>query len=44
MVYMGLGEALGAFSDEVLASTFNVDPGFFESLNKPSGPLVIVPA
>ena len=43
MVYLGLGEAMGAFSDEVLASTFNVDPSTFSGMDKPAGPLVIVP-
>ncbi|MEE2907565.1 MAG: cupin domain-containing protein [Planctomycetota bacterium] len=43
MVYLGLGEALGAFSDEVLASTFNVDPDYFKSFSKPENPLIIVP-
>ncbi len=44
MVYVGLGEALGTISDEVLASTFHVDPGYFKSLRKPGGPLIIVPS
>lgn len=43
MVYIGLGEALGAFGDEVLSSTFNVDPGHFKGMDRPGGPKVIVP-
>lgn len=44
MVYMGIGEALGSFSDEILASCFNVDPNYFKDFNKPGSPLVIVPS
>jgi len=44
MVYVGLGEALGTISDEVLASTFHVDPSYFKRLRKPGGPLIIVPS
>ena len=43
MLYMGLGEAFGAFSDDVLASTFNVDASTLTGCSKPSAPLVIVP-
>ena len=43
MVYLGLGEAVGAFSDDVLASTFDVDASTFKACDKPGGPLVIVP-
>lgn len=41
--YIGIGEVLGAYSNEVLASVFNVSPSYFDTLKKPSGPLVIVP-
>ena len=44
MVYVGLGEAVGTISDEVLASTFNVDADYFKNLRKPEGPLIIVPS
>lgn len=41
--YIGLGEVIGAYSNEVLASIFNVAPTYFDPLVKPTGPLVIVP-
>ncbi len=41
--YVGLGEALGAFSDEVLASTFGLKAADLKKVNKPGGPLVVVP-
>jgi len=41
--YIGIGEVFGSFSNEVLGSTFNVAPSYFESFKKPTGPLVIVP-
>lgn len=41
--YIGIGEVMGSYSDEVLASIFNVSPNYFESFKKPTGPLVIVP-
>lgn len=41
--YIGIGEVVGSYSNEVLASVFNVAPNYFDSLIKPSGPLVIVP-
>jgi oxalate decarboxylase len=44
MVYVGLGEAIGTISDEVLASAFHVDPSYFKRLRKPGGPLIIVPS
>ena len=43
MVYMGLDEAWGSFSNEVLAATFNLDSNYFDTVNKPGSPLVIVP-
>jgi oxalate decarboxylase len=44
MVYMGLGEAVGAFSDDVLASAFDIETTALDGCSKPGGPLVIVPA
>ena len=44
MVYMGLGEAVGAFSDDVLASAFEIETTALGGCSKPGGPLVIVPA
>lgn len=41
--YIGIGEVVGAYSNEVLASVFNVNPNYFDSFKKPGGPLVIVP-
>lgn len=41
--YIGLGEVIGAYSNEILSSIFNVSPTYFDPLVKPTGPLVIVP-
>ncbi len=41
--YIGIGEVIGAYSNEALASVFNVQPNYFDALKKPDGPLVIVP-
>lgn len=41
--YIGIGEAIGSYSNDVLGSLFNVTPDYFETLKKPGGPLVIVP-
>lgn len=41
--YVGIGEVVGSYSNEVLASVFNVRPDYFDHLKKPQGPLVIVP-
>jgi oxalate decarboxylase len=41
--FIGIGEVLGSYSNEMLASIFNVSPDYFDQLNKPVGPLVIVP-
>ena len=41
--YIGLGEVIGTYSNELLASVFNVAPGYFNQFKKPQGPLVIVP-
>ncbi len=41
--YVGIGEVIGAYSNDVLASVFNVTPAYFDALVKPTVPLVIVP-
>lgn len=41
--YIGAGEAVGAFSNDVLATAFNVSPDYFNQFKKPGGPLIIVP-
>lgn len=41
--YIGIGEVVGSYSNEVLASVFNTTPNYFDSFEKPTGPLVIVP-
>jgi oxalate decarboxylase len=41
--YIGFGEAVGSCSDEILASVFNVPSNSFDRMDKPQGPLVIVP-
>ncbi len=41
--YLGIGEVIGAYSNELLASVFNTPPDYFEALKKPEKPLVIVP-
>jgi oxalate decarboxylase len=41
--YIGVGEVVGSYSNEVLASVFNVSPSYFDAFRKPSAPLVIVP-
>lgn len=41
--FIGIGEVLGSYSNEMLASIFNVSPNYFDQFKKPSGPLVIVP-
>lgn len=41
--YVGIGEVVGSYSNEVLASAFNLSPNYFDTFKKPSGPLVIVP-
>lgn len=41
--YIGLGEVVGSYPNEVLASVFNVAPKDFDHFNKPQGPQVIVP-
>lgn len=41
--FIGVGEVMGSYSNESLASIFNNSPEFFEQLKKISQPLVIVP-
>lgn len=41
--YIGIGEVVGSYSNELLASCFNVKPNYFDSLKKLTTPLVIVP-
>lgn len=41
--YIGIGEVMGSYSNEVLASVFDVSPHYFDTFKKPKGPLVIVP-
>lgn len=41
--YIGIGEVVGSYHNDLLASVFNVSPNYFDSLKKPAGPLVIVP-
>lgn len=41
--YIGIGEVMGSYSNDVLASVFNVKPEYFDTLKKPAEPLVIVP-
>ena len=41
--FIGIGEVLGSYSNDVLASIFNVSPQYFDQFKKPGGPLVIVP-
>lgn len=41
--YIGIGEVVGSYSNEVLASIFNVAPSYFDSFKKTGEPLVIVP-
>lgn len=41
--YIGIGEVVGSFSNELLASVFNTTPDYFNTFKKPEKPLVIVP-
>lgn len=41
--YIGIGEVVGSYSNELLASVFNTTPDYFNTFKKPEGPLVIVP-
>lgn len=41
--YIGFGEVLGFYPNQMLGSIFNVSADYFDKLKKPAGPLVIVP-
>jgi oxalate decarboxylase len=41
--YIGIGEVVGSYSNELLASIFNTAPDYFNALKKREIPLVIVP-
>lgn len=41
--YIGIGEALGSYSNELLTSIFNTSPNYWETFKKTEQPLVIVP-
>ena len=41
--YIGIGEVLGSYSNELLASVFSTASNYFDTLKKPEKPLVIVP-
>jgi len=41
--YIGIGEVIGSYSNELLSSVFDVQPRYFDQFYKPQGPLVIVP-
>jgi len=41
--YIGIGEVVGSYSNDLLGSLFNVPSSYFDTFKKPQGPLVIVP-
>lgn len=41
--YIGIGEVVGSYSNDLLGSVFDVPPTYFDSFKKPEKPLVIVP-
>jgi oxalate decarboxylase len=41
--YIGIGEVVGSYSNDVLGAVFNVSPSYFDSFKKTAEPLVIVP-
>lgn len=41
--YIGIGEVLGSYSNDLLGSIFNVAPAYFDKLKKQEAPLVIGP-
>ncbi len=41
--YLGIGEVIGSYSNELLASVFNTPSNYFDAFKKPEKPLVIVP-
>lgn len=42
--YIGIGEVVGSYSNELLTSVFNTSPNYWDNFEKPEKPLVIVPA
>lgn len=41
--YIGIGEVVGSYSNDLLASVFNTSANYFDTFKKPEKPLVIVP-
>lgn len=41
--YIGIGEVVGSYSNELLTSVFNTSPNYWDAFKKPEKPLVIVP-
>lgn len=41
--YIGIGEVIGSYSNDVLTSVFNTPPKFWDTFKKTQDPLVIVP-
>jgi len=41
--YIGIGEVVGSYSNEMLTSVFNTSPNYWDNFKKPEKPLVIVP-
>lgn len=41
--YIGIGEVMGTYSPDLIASLFNIDPSYLKHFQRPHGPLVIVP-
>lgn len=41
--YIGIGEVVGSYSNELLTSVFNTSPNYWDSFQKTEEPLVIVP-
>lgn len=41
--YIGIGEVMGSYSNELLTSVFNTAPDYWDALKKTEEPLVIVP-
>lgn len=41
--YIGVGEVVGSYSNELLSSVFNTPPNYWDTFKKPEKPLVIVP-
>jgi oxalate decarboxylase len=41
--YIGIGEVIGSYSNELLTSVFNTPPNYWDTFEKPKKPLIIVP-